>query len=99
MNRISQNLLLIVLGQVEQLEGKISLSTSQLTDLRGRYDKQSGGLTDVRKDLEESILSIKSKDHNISTLTAKIVQLEAEAADKAEQVSELGLIEIYPLRP
>ena len=76
------------LKQVEKLESELSTSVSKLTDLQTRYDKQSRELTAVRDELQTSILSIKSKDKDMTSLTARVAQLEAEIAEKAKQVSE-----------
>ena len=42
----------------------------------------------MRDELQTSILSIKSKDKDMTSLTARVAQLEAEIAEKAKQVSE-----------
>ena len=76
------------LEDVKKLQNDVSIFTSQLVDLQSRYDKQSRELAAVQDELKNAVSSIESKDHTITSSAAKIEQLEAEVAQKAEQVSE-----------
>ena len=71
----------VTLQQVEKLKEELSVSASQLVEIRGLYGAQSRGFTTVREQLKTTILAIETKDRTIGQLEAKVTQ-------SADQVRE-----------
>ena len=94
MNRISQNLLLTVLEQVEQLEGKTSASTAQLTELQKELSTSTSQSAELRslheaqsRELHVSTSSGETKDLIIASLTADVERLKSEVTQKDKHLS------------
>ena len=74
--------------RVKELTAELATAASKFIASQMRYNKQSRELTAVQDELKNAVSSIESKDHTITSSAAKIEQLEADAAQKAELVSE-----------
>ena len=75
------------LKQIEKLQQDLATSTSQLTELQGRYETQSREFITVRNELQSKTSSNEDKDLTIASLTAEVDQRKRADANKTEQIA------------